>query len=933
MANKAKSKTNDINAQRDVIMGSQNNYSADLSHVESLLEKIISLLRQPNTRVEVGGDLRDSILVVGTGNQVSLSKDDLDLFAKLQANADPVKREEIYLTRLVLKETHARWEKLYLPLSGSLHQFEPSMRLTDRSDQGLSPAGVPLGDIRQAIHEYKKTRFVILGDPGSGKTTTLSRLVLELARERLNDPLHAPLPIWVDLFKFTGDDRQPDDFLENLWSKTGLASTYGQSTTGDKVCFLLDGVNQMPTSYRSRRIERWAHWANEDLPDGNWAIFTCRMADYTQKLRLPEVNVNKLDEKQMRQYFQLRFGETDYEKHWNQFEKRLRAGNDRFDKLARNPFMLNLMVDRALVGETFGDSRAILMQDLAERLIDRELKSGRQPETLTSDALGNGKAMMEALSRLAFAMQAQGEGTGLTPALAEKTPLAESGGANLPLADILKLAVDATILEETEITENGKSQAGHSFYHHLLQEYFAAAHLLKSFRKRQNLSKYWSVAWRKWQFSPLPLRKGQALANPPVTGWEETLTFAVALAGRDAQKMIETIAAKNLPLAGRCLAEIKGREDIQKLAERLRADLLKRQRDEGAHLRARIDAGLALGEVGHPDLLPQSFIFEDKTVMAIPPALQEVPAGEFIFGSDPSDKDAYDSDRTSERQHKLPAFSMGRYPVTNAEYKFFVDAGGYQDDRWWSAEGLAWKQGGPDAHESATQDWLDYRIKVKDFGVEKAAKQLSWTPGTHEFWKEVVELDDEAARERARSILDRPFDRPGYWDDPALSSPARPVVGVNWHEANAYCAWLSAVTGKSFRLPTEFEWEKAARGADGRVYPWGDKFDPRKCNSVEGQIYRTTPVGLLPAGISPNGIFDASGNIREWTENWFKAYPGQKEDQSKDYGEKYRVTRGGSWLGNRRSVRCAYRGRGVPVNFTYGIGFRLVVPGSDISAS
>ena len=194
-------------------------------------------------------------------------------------------------------------------------------------------------------------------------------------------------------------------------------------------------------------------------------------------------------------------------------------------------------------------------------------------------------------------------------------------------------------------------------------------------------------------------------------------------------------------------------------------------------------------------------------------------------------------------------------------------------------------------------------------------------------------MDDEAARERVRSIFDRPFDRPGYWDDPALSSPARPVVGVNWHEANAYCTWLSAVTGKSFRLPVELEWEKAARGVDGRVYPWGDQFDSHKCNSVEGQIYRTTPVGLFPSGVSPNGIFDASGNVWEWTDSWYKAYPGQKADQSKDYGEKYRTVRGGSWDLDRRFVRCATRTRNVPDSFSGSIGFRLVSPGSDIPAS
>jgi len=915
---------NDINAERDVVMGNQINHFADLSHVESQLEQMIALLRQPHTRVEVSGDVRDTILVIGDGNQISLSKNDVALFAKLQANASPSKREEIYLTRLILDETYARWEKLYLPLSGSL-QFESSMRLTDRADQGLSAAGVKLNDLRDAIHEYKKTRFVILGDPGCGKTTTLNRLAIELARERLSAPLHAPLPILVYLYNFTGDDPQPDDFLENLWRKTGLANTYGESITGDQVCFLLDGVNQMPFANRAKRIDRWSHWANRELPDGHWAIFTCRMADYTASLHLPEVRVNVLDEKQMRQYFEIRFGMEDTEKHWREFEARLQAGNDRFEKLARNPFMLNLMVDRAQEGKPFGDSRAILMDDLADRLIQRELSSGRQPDILAGDLRGTGKAMMEALSRLAFAMQAQAEGTGLTRSLAEKTPLTERGGANLTLDDILKLAVDATVLE-TDATENNV----HSFYHHLLQEYFAARRLLSLFRQGKNLSKYWSVAWRRWQFSPMPLQKGQALPNPPVTGWEETVAFAVALAGRDAEKMIAVIAKNNLPLAGRCMAEVKGREDLNALSDRLRAELLERQRNENAHLRARIDAGLALGELGHPDLRPQTFTFEGKDVLAILPPMQAVPAGEFIFGSDPNDKDAYDDERIPERKGNLPAFFVGRYTVTNAEYKLFIDAGGYQDERWWTPEGLTWKQGGADAHDSAMQSWLDYRDWLKEQDIAKLAENRNWTPGTKRFWQEVAQLDDEAARERARKQFDRPFDRPGYWDDPALSSPARPVVGVNWFEANAYCAWLSAVIGKTFTLPTEMEWEKSARGADGHVYPWGDKFDPRKCNSVEGQIYRTTPVGLLPAGISPNGIFDASGNVAEWTDSWFKAYPGQKEDQSEEYGEKYRTIRGGSWSDDRGDARCAARYWYVPVYFNDNIGFRLVSPGSDI---
>ncbi len=958
----------DIRAARDVILGDQNNLNADLTRLEAQLEQIVALLKQSGTAIQVGGDARGAILLVGDGNTVQVQRGDPERLGRLQSgSADPARREEIYLACFILNQMYARWEREYLPLAGFLRteprlRMEPSLRLSDREDQGLSQAGIKVDDIRQAITQHAKTRLVILGEPGCGKTTTLNRLALDLARERLRDPLNARLPVRVDLFKFTGD-QQPDDFLNNEWNKTGLAGSYGQAVASRQVCFLLDGVNQMPTADRAKRIGRWAHWANHDLQPGNWAIFTYRAADYTSSLRLPEVQVNTLDDGQMRQYFELRFGAQEAERHWATIEKRLRAGNDRFERLARNPFMLNLMADNLAEGKSFGESRALLMRDLADRLLDRELQhDGRQPEALTADPTGTAAVVLEALARLAFAMQKRSEGTGLPRALAEKTPLAERGGAKLPLDDILGLALDATLLEETDLTENGQTQPGYIFYHHLLQEYFAARRLLALFRAGKDITTYARVPWRAWQFVLQPLAKGQQMPPPPTTGWEETLTFAAALAaGRDAEKLVGQIAKVNLPLAGRCLAEIgishisplplgEGpgrrtepvevvRADLHPLAEHTRAALLTRQRDPRAHLRARIDAGLALGELGHPDLRPQPFEFEGKTVWAILPPMQQVPAGEFIFGSDPNDKNAYDDEKTTERRQHLPAYRIGRYAVTNAEFKFFIEVGGYQDARWWSAEGLKWKQGGPDAHAAAIESWMNNRKAIGEFGVDKAAAQFSWIESRRRFWAEVTALDEDTARERARGIFERPFDRPGYWDDAALSSPARPLVGVNWHEASAYCAWLSAVSGQTFRLPTEFEWEKAARGpllpsprgrgagGEGRVYPWGEKFDPSRCNSVESQIYRTVPVGLYPNGLSPFGIWEASGNIAEWTSSWYQAYPGS-DTQSDDFGEKYRVCRGGSWYYNHGIARCADRFRDVPDYFNDDLGFRFVSPGS-----
>ncbi len=150
--------------------------------------------------------------------------------------------------------------------------------------------------------------------------------------------------------------------------------------------------------------------------------------------------------------------------------------------------------------------------------------------------------------------------------------------------------------------------------------------------------------------------------------------------------------------------------------------------------------------------------------------------------------------------------------------------------------------------------------------------------------------------------------QPEHWKGgrPPGDKRRHPVVYVSWHDAVAYCRWLAEVTGKPYRLPSEAEWEKGARGSDGRIYPWGNRWDAQRCNSGEGGPGDTTPVGAYPQGASPYGLLDLAGNVWEWTRSlWGRevsrpafGYPYDAEDGREDPGagdEVLRVLRGGAF--------------------------------------
>ncbi len=445
------------------------------------------------------------------------------------------------------------------------------------------------------------------------------------------------------------------------------------------------------------------------------------------------------------------------------------------------------------------------------------------------------------------------------------------------------------------------------FRHQQFQEFFAARKLAQTRELTLAVAPHRPEDFREsLEDVRRAMKPWQQLPGVDRSGWEETVLMAAELA-EDGDALVSDLAQVNLPLAGECAAlETVSINIRSRLAERL----LARMRDARADLRARIAAGHALGEMEALEVLGYEAITDGngKHLAWLPP-MEPIPEGHYTFGSK-GDSEAYEEEHRFGRH--LPAFRLGRYPVTHAEWRCFIEAGGYSEPYWWRGEAAEAFFEGRGTNEGLAQTWIFWRGEREAGRLEERLEESSEDPEIRDLIREKTGLDDKAWEDHlaeVRSQSER-VTEPAFWGVSRYDNPLQPVVGISLFEALAYCHWLSELAGERYTLPHELQWEAAARGLGKRPrrYAFGEKLNPDVCNIREDRswIGMSTPVGLYEQGKAPDtGLYDMTGNVWEWTTSAWRDEPPYDTDplDGLDDGTQPRVVRGGAWDGILRLSR------------------------------
>lgn len=728
-------------------------------------------------------------------------------------------------------------------------------------------------DLLQTIRAHQ--RLLVLGEPGMGKTVALERMVWETAQAD-----EVVVPVFVQLLYFQGGDLI--ELIRVALNETGRLKFDGvksvQAFLRETKCLMMfDGLNETSGKQREQVIGAIANFMRE-YPEHRYVVTSRSQDELWRKLHSEEmikdaVVVQSISDAQVLGYLQAHLGSEKRQALYDRFDASLKS-------LARTPLLLQLIKDAGGGSDQLPRNRGELFDKyVMNKLLEREqkLELTEKPEI-----------MKKALAHLAFALHLNHQLT-CNREWAEKV-LAEKG-----LGAKTDTILQEALLHGLLIQQTLPNKQLLRFIHQSVQEYFVALTLLSEASVEKNAN-FIQVIFRR-------------LSNHKLTTWAKDNWWSesfVQLAGllEDTDWLARKIVNANPWLAWWCVQE--GRDVPENTREMIEARSVKLLHSKKVTKRRRAAQTLAqikndrvleplliaagdddkeVGEVGvwalvengEPArlLIKKAMHGEDRRAwkaslrylglqsddslwVEIPKLAWEevfgqpmvwIPAGAFMMGSDKNRDSNARNNEFPQHSMTLPGYCIGRFPVTVAQWKFFVKESGYKP--------YEMSLQGPDDH---------------------------------------------------------------------------PVRYVSWDEALKYCKWLSEKSGLPVALPSEAEWEKAARGTDGRTYPWGNRFDKDKCNTHESRISNTTPIGKYsPAGDSLYGCADMVGNVWEWTRSKYEPYPYKPEDSREDLrGVDRRVVRGCSWISNQVNARVSNRSRKYQFNSWQDVGFRIVVKSPSV---
>lgn len=802
-------------------------------------------------------------------------------------------------------DNKVRLENIYVALDTTT-QISPNDKEKERF--GLYRDENHLLSVLEAATQNK--RLVILGDPGSGKSTFVRYLATALASAYLEErPLSEGWkpglwPILMNLRNLTqhlsgfnprslsASERNREltkvfeaQWRSDLWAlgAADLADELLNSIAKGEVVLIFDGLDEVPEDLRPY-VSQGIQAITKAFPAIERILITSRIRSYVGQsilhgfptCTLAPFNYDKI------QAFVTAWYRTQADLGYltlAQAEARARnleyaVHSSRLRELASNPMLLTTMVLLHQWEGVLPAERVRMYSHSIDILLLRWQRS--KGDTITTspaldEVLRDSFKLNQILDRLGYEAQNQQieKGSDLARfdilALLELPSYLGSIGLAAEFLDYIEYRTGLLIARGSD----GRSQT-YSFIHRTFQEYLAGRYLISGRRISRmywghlEQGQYWQLSARlgaeELFFNQRRVIELLDLAYdlcPVSEPRNETSWRAILWSGQMAALVGKSIIEEDHENPDGGIAYF-GRL-IFRLAEILTQNRLPPTE--------RVEAGRVLALLGDPR--PGVGLLSD----GLPDIVWcQVPAGPFLMGSDPrQDSQAHDDEQPM-HQVEVPAFLISRYPITNAQFHAFVESGGYQLPEYWTEKG----------------------------------------------W------------EIAQSQESR------YQSGDVYDLPNHPVVTVNWYETIAFCRWLTEKLQGSGKLaqeqiitlPGEIQWEKAARGIDGRLYPWGNEIDSDRLNYQDTSIGTTNAVGSFPGGVSPYGCEDMSGNIWEWTQDVYRKYPYNVSDRQEDLqsdDEAPRVIRGGAFLNSENEVRCAARFYSSPDMIKNYIGFRIVL--------